>query len=304
MKTPISPARLVKKPPIRDKKMVGSILDGKFVAAEIRNLIKQDVVMRTQQGHRAPGLAVVLVGEDAASTIYVEHKRKACGEAGFNSYAYNLPIETLENELLALIDTLNESIDVDGILVQLPLPSHINTREVIERIHPNKDVDGFHPYNLGRLAQGNPQLRPCTPYGVMKLLNYYQIPIAGKHAVVIGASNIVGRPMALEFLHAKATVTICHSATHDLEQHVRMADILVVATGKSNLINPNWLQPQQVVIDIGMHRRPDGTVHGDVDFNLARKKVAWITPVPGGAGPMTICMLLQNTLFAANHFSI
>ena len=258
--------------------MVASILDGKAVAAEIRNHIKHDVATLIKQGRREPGLAVVLVGEEPASTIYVNHKRKACLEAGFKSSAYNLPIETTETELLSLIDTLNNASDIDGILVQLPLPKHINTREIIERISPNKDVDGFHPYNLGCLAQGDPQLRPCTPYGVMKLLNYYQLPIEGKHAVVIGASNIVGRPMALEFLLAKATVTLCHSATRELERHVRMAEILVIATGKSNVINTDWLQPGQILVDIGMHRRHDGTVHGDVDFAKAKSKVSWITP--------------------------
>ena len=283
--------------------MVASIIDGKSVAAEVRNQIKQDVATRVQHGHRAPGLAVILVGEELASTIYVNGKRKACVEVGFNLYFYNLPVETSEEELLLLIDTLNEDKDVDGILVQLPLPDQINAREIIERINPDKDVDGFHPCNLGRLAQGNPRLRPCTPYGVMQLLDYYQIPVIGTHAVVIGASNIVGRPMALEFLRAKATVTICHQSTRDLESHVRMADILVVATGTSNVISTDWLQPSQVLIDIGMHRRSDGTIHGDVDFNEARKKVAWITPVPGGAGPMTICMLLQNTLSAATYLS-
>ena len=281
--------------------MVASIIDGKFVAAKFRNQIKQHVATRTQHGLRAPGLAVILVGADTASTIYVNSKRKACVEVGFNSYDYNLPIETCEDELLTLIDTLNSDADVDGILVQLPLPAHINTQKLIERINPNKDVDGFHPYNLGRLAQGNPQLRPCTPFGVMKLLEHYQLSTTGKHAVVIGASNIVGRPMALEFLHANATVTVCRRTTVDLERHVRMADILVVATGTLNVINTDWLQPAQILIDIGIHRHPDGTIHGDVNFDEARKKVAWITPVPGGAGPMTICMLLENTLFAATY---
>lgn len=282
--------------------MVASILDGKSVAAEIINGIKQAVATLIQQGQRPPGLAVIQVGEDPASNIYVNHKRRACLDAGFNSYAYNIPVETSEKELLSLIDTLNTDSNVDGILVQLPLPAHMNNRNIIEHINPNKDVDGFHPYNFGRLAQGNPQLRPCTPYGVMKLLEHYQIPVMSKHAVVIGSSNIVGRPMALELLLAKATVTICHRSTLNLEQHVRMADILVVATGTSNVINTDWLQPWQILVDIGMHRRQDGTVHGDVDFIEAQKKVAWITPVPGGAGPMTICMLLQNTLFA-NHLS-
>ena len=283
--------------------MVASILDGKMVAADIRQRIKNNVTARIIEGHRPPGLAVVLVGENPASTIYVNNKHKACTEAGFNSYAYHLPMDISEDELLSLIDTLNISKDVDGILIQLPLPAHINTSKVIERIDPDKDVDGFHPCNFGRLAQGNPLLRPCTPYGVMKLLDYYQLSVAGKHAVIIGSSNIVGRPMALELLLAKATVTVCNRSTLKLENHVRMADLVVVATGTPNVINTDWLHCEQILIDIGIHRRQDGTVHGDVDFDEAQKKVAWITPVPGGAGPMTIAMLLQNTLFAATHFS-
>jgi len=283
--------------------MVASILDGTNVATEFKSRIKQEVVARIQQGHRPPCLAVIQVGENPASTIYVNGKRKACLEAGFTSLDYNISIDSSEKTLLSLIDTLNESADVDGILVQLPLPSHIHTHKIIERINPNKDVDGFHPYNFGLLAQGRPQLRPCTPYGVIQLLNHYHIPIAGQHAVIIGASNIVGRPMALEFLNAKATVTVCHRSTKALEKHVRMADIIVVATGCFNVINTDWLQPAQILIDIGIHRRADGTVHGDVNFQEAQKKVAWITPVPGGAGPMTICMLLQNTLFAATYLS-
>jgi methylenetetrahydrofolate dehydrogenase (NADP+)/methenyltetrahydrofolate cyclohydrolase len=282
--------------------MVASILDGKSVAAELKKKLGQDVAKRIQQGHRPPGLAVILAGEDPASTVYVNGKRLACKETGIVSHAWNLAVDTQEQELLSLIDTLNEATDIDGILVQLPLPAHINTQKVIERIHPNKDVDGFHPYNLGRLAQGSPHLRPCTPLGVMTLLNYYQISVSGKHAVVIGASNIVGRPMALEFLNANATVTICRRSTEDLERYVRMADILVVATGVENVIRTEWLQPHQILIDIGIHRRLDGSVHGDVDFNKAKNIVRWITPVPGGAGPMTICMLLQNTLAAANYF--
>ena len=283
--------------------MVASILDGKSVAAGIRHRIKQNVAALIQQGSRAPGLAVVIVGNDPASAIYVNNKRKACIEVGYNSYDYNLPEETLEDELFALIDTLNYNDNVDGILVQLPLPAHINASAIIERIHPNKDVDGFHPYNIGRLAQGNPLLRPCTPYGVMTLLNHYQIMLHGKHAVVIGASNIVGRPMALEFLLAKSTVTICHSATQQLEQHVRMADVIVVATGKYNVIDTDWLKDTQILVDVGMHRAQDGTVHGDVDFNPAKNKVSWITPVPGGIGPMTIATLLQNTWLAATHLT-
>ena len=208
--------------------MTASIIDGKLVATEIRNKIRQTVGTYTTDGRRAPGLAVVIVGDDPASHIYVSNKRKTCSEVGFNSYAYDLPTRTNEKELLALIDDLNQNKDIDGILVQLPLPDHINTTTVIEHIKPSKDVDGFHPYNLGRLAQGNPLLRPCTPYGVIQLFQHYQLTLSGKHAVVVGASNIVGRPMALELLLAKATVTICHRATHQLEQHIRMADVVVI----------------------------------------------------------------------------
>lgn len=281
--------------------MLASLLDGKLVASTIRNQIKQTVIMRNQQGHRPPGLAVVLLGEDAASKIYVENKRKACIDVGFQSYAYDLPIDTSEQELLSLIDQLNAQDDIDGILVQLPLPKHINTSSVIERIRFTKDVDGFHPYNLGRLAQGNPLLRPCTPYGIIQLLNHYQLDLMGKHAVVVGASNIVGRPMALELLHAKSTVTICHRATKNLEQHIRIADLIVVATGVIDIISPNWLNKNQIILDVGMHRLPDGSLRGDVNFNEAKQKVDWITPVPGGVGPMTISTLLQNTLFTNMH---
>ena len=286
--------------------MTASLIDGKKVATELKNRIKNIVSAHTLQGHRAPGLAVVILGDDPASQIYVDNKRKACEYVGFNSNAYFLPATTSEAELIQLIDTLNETHDVDGILVQLPLPAHIDTTTIIERIQPSKDVDGFHPYNFGRLAQGNPLLRPCTPYGVIQLLNYYQLSLRGKNAVIIGASNIVGRPMALELLLAKATVTICHSATQQLEQHIRSADLVVSATGTYNLIKPEWLHAEQILIDIGMHRGPDGKIHGDIDFDAAKKKVRWITPVPGGVGPMTICTLLQNTLLAGglHHQSI
>lgn len=279
--------------------MTASLLDGKHVANEIRKNIKKLVSERVLQGHRPPGLAVILLGNNPASAVYVNNKRKCCTEVGFNSYAYDLPRETTEKELVELIDKLNNSDDVDGILVQLPLPAHINTTTIIERIEPKKDVDGFHPYNLGRLAQGNPLLRPCTPYGVIQLLAYYQLDLLGKYAVVVGASNIVGRPMALELLLAKSTVTICHSATKNLEQHIRTADLVVVATGSYNAVKTGWLHAEQIIIDVGMHRHQNGSLHGDVDFDEAQTKVKWITPVPGGIGPMTISTLLQNTLLAA-----
>ena len=279
--------------------MTAKLLDGKLVALETRNKIKRTVEKRAAEGHRPPGLAVILLGEDPASAIYVNSKRKSCEEVGFDSYAYDLPIQTTEEALLALIDALNANTDIDGILVQLPLPPHIDSRSVIERINPKKDVDGFHPYNLGRLAQGNPLLRPCTPLGVMKLLAYYDFKLAGVDAVMVGSSNIVGRPMALELLLAKATVTICHRHTKHLEQHVRAATLVVVAVGSHNVVKPEWLNDKQIIIDVGMHRHHDGSIHGDMDFDEARKRVAWITPVPGGIGPMTICTLLENTLLAA-----
>lgn len=279
--------------------MTASILDGKRVASEIKATIKHHVELAIEHDHRPPGLAVVLLGDDPSSALYVKGKRQACLDVGFHSFAYHLPYHTTEKELLLLIDTLNQATDVDGILVQLPLPEHISTHTIIEQINPLKDVDGFHPYNLGRLAQGNPTLRPCTPYGVMQLLAYYHLAIQGKHAVVIGTSNIVGRPMALELLLAKATVTLCHSLTEQLEHHVRHADLIVSATGVHHIIDVDWLNENQIIIDVGMHRLSDQTLCGDIDFHHAKHKVAWITPVPGGVGPMTIATLLQNTLSCA-----
>ena len=280
--------------------MTASLIEGNDVARNIRDIIKETVSTQSRQGKRPPGLAVVLLGNDPASSIYVNYKRKACAEVGFNSWEHNLPLETSEKELLGLIDTLNNNDEVDGILVQLPLPGHINTTSIIERISPTKDVDGFHPYNLGRLAQGNPMIRPCTPYGVIQLFEHYQLAMSGKNAVIVGASNIVGRPMALELLLQKATVTICHRLTQQLEKHIQNADIVVVATGIYDVVKTSWLNDKQVIVDIGMHRRADGKVHGDMNFDEARKRVQWITPVPGGVGPMTICTLLQNTLLAAS----
>ncbi|MDF1758268.1 MAG: bifunctional methylenetetrahydrofolate dehydrogenase/methenyltetrahydrofolate cyclohydrolase FolD [Legionellaceae bacterium] len=277
--------------------MVASIIDGKHVALQIKNKLRAELEEFIHQGFKPPGLAVILLGDDSSSAIYVNGKRKACSHVGFESFSYNLPTSTTEDELLTLIDTLNHNEDVDGILVQLPLPKHIDAINIIEHISPKKDVDGFHPFNFGRLAQGNPLLRPCTPYGVIQLLQYYDIPIKGRDVVIIGASNIVGRPMALEFLALKATVTVCHSKTNDLEKHVRMADILVSATGVLNITNPQWLNENQVIIDIGMHR-VNGKVCGDINFDEVKNKVAWITPVPFGVGPMTIATLLQNTMLS------
>ena len=280
--------------------MTASILDGKLVASKLKITLKDAIANRSLKGLRPPGLAVILVGNNEASKIYVNNKRELCKEVGIKSLAYDLPEKTTEDELIDLIKQLNNSDEIDGILVQLPLPAHISSSNILEHISPKKDVDGFHPFNLGRLAQGNPLLRPCTPFGIIQLLNYYDINLLGKHAVIVGASNIVGRPMALELLLAKATVTICHSATKNLNEHISVADIIVVAAGSYNVVKPNWLNSEQVLIDVGIHRHQNGDIHGDVDFNKAIKKVKWITPVPGGIGPMTIATLLQNTMYAAN----
>jgi methylenetetrahydrofolate dehydrogenase (NADP+) / methenyltetrahydrofolate cyclohydrolase len=252
-----------------------------------------------QKGRRAPGLAVVLIGNDPASSVYVANKRKACLDVGITSHSYDLPADISQEGLIKLIDELNHSDQIDGILIQLPLPKQINESVIIERIHPKKDVDGFHPYNLGRLAQKNPLFRPCTPLGIINLLNFYKLDIKGKHAVVIGASNIVGRPMGLELLLAGATVTTCHRLTQHLDQLVKMADIVIVAAGQMDVVHIDWLNKNQVLIDVGIHRLADGSLRGDVDFKKAQDKVAWITPVPGGVGPMTIVSLLENTLMAA-----
>ena len=280
--------------------MPARIIDGKGVAATLRTALAARVATFTARHGRAPGLAVLLVGSDAASQVYVRNKRRACEEVGMASFAHDLPVDTREADLLALVDQLNADPAVDGILLQLPLPDHIHPEVVLERIDPAKDVDGFHPYNVGRLAQRLPGLRPCTPRGIMHLLEHYAIPVRGRHAVVVGASNIVGRPVALELLLAGATVTICHRFTRDLEQHVRRAELLVVAVGKPGLIPGDWVAPGATVIDVGINRLPDGSLRGDVDFDRAGERAAWITPVPGGVGPMTIAMLLQNTLEAAN----
>lgn len=281
--------------------MPAALIDGKNLSSLRRDELKQRVQAHVQQGHPAPGLAVVLIGTDPASSIYVNNKRKACAEIGIISHSYDLPEQTTQEELIKLIDELNNAKQIDGILIQLPLPKHINETLIIERIAPEKDVDGFHPYNIGRLAQRNPLLRPCTPLGIMSLLAHYQLKVQGKHAVVIGASNIVGRPMSLELLLAGATVTICHRFTQNLEQLVRIADIVIVATGHMDVVDVAWLNENQVVIDVGIHRLTDGSIRGDVDFKKAVNKVAWITPVPGGVGPMTIVTLLENTLLAATR---
>lgn len=282
--------------------MSAQTLDGKQIAGEIHEQIRQEVEQLMAAGHRQPGLAVIQVGSDHASSVYVRNKHNACDKAGILSFKYELDVKTTEKTLLTLVDTLNEDPAVDGILVQLPLPNHIDPETVIERIHPDKDVDGFHPYNMGRLTLKMPLLRPCTPKGVMTLLERTGIPLEGKEAVIVGASNIVGRPMTLELLSARCTTTTCHSKTADLEAHVRRAEVLVVGVGIPNFIPGEWVREDAVVIDVGINRLDGGTLTGDVDYEGASQKASWITPVPGGVGPMTIATLLQNTLKAAEVF--
>ena len=279
--------------------MTARLIDGKAIASERRGALRERISRRLQEGGRPPGLAVILVGDDPASSIYVRNKRNACNEVGIMSRDYDLPLSTTEGEILALIGLLNADPEIDGILVQLPLPAHVSEVAVIEGIEPIKDVDGFHPYTIGRLSQRIPVLRPATPYGVMTLLRHIGVPVKGQHAVVVGASNHVGRPLALELLLAGATTTVCHRFTRDLAHHVGQADILAVAVGKANLIPGAWIKPGAVVLDIGISRLPNGKLAGDVVFEEARLRAGWITPVPGGVGPMTIAMLLENTLTAA-----
>lgn len=281
--------------------MTAQVISGTELSKKIKSEVAQKIEQYTQQGKRSPGLAVILVGADPASQVYVGSKRKSCAEIGIQSKSYDLPETTSEAELLSLIDQLNADNEVDGILVQLPLPKHIDSTKVIERIAPNKDIDGFHPYNVGRLCQRIPTLRACTPYGVMKLLETTGIDLYGQHAVIVGASNIVGRPMALELLLAGCTVTVTHRFTKDLEHHVRQADILVVAVGKPQFIPGEWIKDGAVVIDVGINRL-DGKLVGDVEYDVASQKASHITPVPGGVGPMTVAMLMSNTLSAyENH---
>ena len=283
--------------------MTAQILDGKAIAESLKQDLKRSTDIRLKSGKRPPGLAVVLLGADPASEVYVSSKRRGCEEIGFKSTSYDLPVTTTEAELLELINTLNHNSEIDGILVQLPLPVHINADNIIEHIAPHKDVDGFHPYNIGRLAQRNPQLRPCTPKGMITMLNKTGIDLRGQEAVVIGASNIVGRPMSLELLLAGCTTTVCHRMTKDLELHVRRADILVVAVGKPNFIPGEWVKLGAIVLDVGINRLKDGSLVGDVEFHAAREKAAWISPVPGGVGPMTVATLLENTLYAAEKLA-
>ena len=276
----------------------GRILDGKAIATELQSDIAAQIRTHTDQGRRAPGLAVVQVGQDPASAIYVQRKSNACDAVGIASTVHTLPEDTDQDSLCALIHTLNADPSIDGILVQLPLPAHINTHRVLDTVAPHKDVDGFHPHNMGLLAQRRPLLRPCTPYGIMKMLEHARINVHGKHAVMVGTSDIVGRPMALELLLANATVTLCHKYTQDLAQHIQQADILIVAIGKTGVIDSDWIQPGTIVIDVGINRMTNRRIVGDIDFETARPRAAWITPVPGGVGPMTVTMLLHNTLTA------
>ena len=277
--------------------MTAQIISGTQLSNQIKSNVAQQVSQYVERGKRAPGLAVMLVGADPASQVYVGSKRKSCTEIGITSKSYDLPEATTEQALLELIEELNQDDTVDGILVQLPLPKHIDSTKVIEKISPEKDVDGFHPYNVGRLCQRIPTLRACTPYGVMKLLETTGISFYGKHAVIVGASNIVGRPMALELLLAGCTVTVTHRFTEDLASHIRQADILVVAVGKPKFIKGEWIKEGAVVVDVGINRI-EGKLVGDVEFEIASERAAYITPVPGGVGPMTVAMLMKNTLSA------
>ena len=280
--------------------MTAQLIDGKKISQQRIEAVAQAVKARQGKGLHTPCLAVVLVGDDPASAVYVRNKKLACQKSGIESRSYELPSETTQDDLLKLVDELNGDSAVDGILVQLPLPAHIDSQAVLERIVPHKDVDGFHPYNVGRLVVKMPLMRPCTPKGVMTLLEAYGIDPKGKKAVVVGASNIVGRPQALELLLSRATVTICHSATQNLADEVAAADILVVGVGIPNFVKGEWVKPGAVVIDVGINRLDDGSLCGDVEFDVAKERASMITPVPGGVGPMTIATLLENTVHAAS----
>lgn len=280
--------------------MTAQLIDGKKISQQRIEAVAQAVKARQEKGLHTPCLAVVLVGDDPASAVYVRNKKLACQKSGIESRSYELPSETTQDDLLKLVDELNGDSAVDGILVQLPLPTHIDSQAVLERIEPHKDVDGFHPYNVGRLVVKMPLMRPCTPKGVMTLLEAYGIDPKGKKAVVVGASNIVGRPQALELLLSRATVTICHSATQNLADEVAAADILVVGVGIPNFVKGEWVKPGAVVIDVGINRLDDGSLCGDVEFDVAKERASMITPVPGGVGPMTIATLLENTVHAAS----
>ncbi|MUJ18875.1 bifunctional methylenetetrahydrofolate dehydrogenase/methenyltetrahydrofolate cyclohydrolase FolD [Aliivibrio fischeri] len=282
--------------------MTAQIIDGKLISQTVRSEVGARVKARVEAGLRAPGLAVVLVGQDPASQVYVGSKRRACEEVGFVSKSYDLPTTTSELELLNLIDELNQDPEIDGILVQLPLPAGMDSTKILEHIDPEKDVDGFHPYNVGRLSQRIPKLRSCTPKGIITLLDRYNIQVRGMHAVVVGASNIVGRPMTLELLLAGCTTTTCHRFTKDLESHIRQADLVVVAVGKPNFIPGEWIKEGAVVVDVGINRLDSGKLIGDVEYDVAKTKASYITPVPGGVGPMTVATLIENTLLACEQY--
>jgi methylenetetrahydrofolate dehydrogenase (NADP+)/methenyltetrahydrofolate cyclohydrolase len=280
-------------------KQGAAILDGKATAASERQKTALRAGAFASKFGRKPGLAVVQVGEDPASTVYVRNKRKSCAEVGIESFAHDLPATTSERELLALVQRLNEDERVDGILIQMPLPKGLDSDRIMDAVDPAKDADGFHPTNTGLLAQKRPRLRPCTPYGVIRLAAAYGIELKGKRATVVGASNIVGRPMALELLLARSTVTECHTGTQDLRAEVERAEVLVVAVGKPEFVPGDWVRPGAAVFDVGINRMPNGKLIGDVGYAAAAERAAWITPVPGGLGPMTIAMLLSNTVAAA-----
>lgn len=282
--------------------MTAHLIDGKQIAKQVRQDVASYVKSLNEAGKRQPGLAVVLVGADPASQVYVSNKRKACEEVGFLSRSFDLPADSNQDELIELVDKLNNDPEIDGILVQLPLPAGLNAEAILERIHPHKDVDGFHPYNIGRLAQRIPALRPCTPKGIMTMIEATKRPVKGLDAVIVGASNIVGRPMSLELLLAGCTVTTCHKFTQDLKSHVSRADLLVVAVGKPEFIPGDWIKPGAIVIDVGINRTAEGGLVGDVEFDKAKDHAGYITPVPGGVGPMTVASLIENTLEAYVKF--
>ncbi|NMP17348.1 bifunctional methylenetetrahydrofolate dehydrogenase/methenyltetrahydrofolate cyclohydrolase FolD [Thalassotalea sp. Y01] len=282
--------------------MSAKIIDGKAIAQQIRTEVKHKVEQRLSEGKRAPGLAVVLVGQDPASQVYVGSKRRACEEVGFISKSYDMPATTTQDELYQLIDKLNNDAEIDGILVQLPLPEGLDANLIIEHIHPDKDVDGFHPSNVGKLCLRQPGLRPCTPKGIMTLIESTGVKPHGLEAVVVGASNIVGRPMTLELLLAGCTTTTTHRFTKDLEQKVRNADLVVVAVGKPEFIPGSWIKKGAIVIDVGINRLETGKLVGDVEYQVAKDRAAYVTPVPGGVGPMTVASLIENTLIACEQF--
>jgi methylenetetrahydrofolate dehydrogenase (NADP+)/methenyltetrahydrofolate cyclohydrolase len=286
-----------------DQSMSAKIIDGKAIAENLLQDLKKEIDVRSKKGIRNPSLAVVLIGSNPASSIYVKNKRLACEKIGVKSIAYDLPNETSEKELLTLIETLNNDTSIDGILVQSPLPSHINNDVIFENISPLKDVDGFHPKNIGLLAIKQPQLRSCTPYGVMKLIKATQLAIQGLDAIVVGSSNHVGRPMALELLLGGCTVTICNRYTQKLQQKIELADIVVAAAGIPDMIKGSWIKPGAIAIDIGINRLESGKIIGDIEFDIAKTRAGFITPVPGGVGPMTVATLMENTLLAQKLFT-